>query len=250
MTITDGFSGFILFGLTFPGIFLAIPRLMDILLPDNTERIKKRISRIVIIQMLIMTFLMSLVGLVLSPYTGLKDPILQNLFHDQSFVNPLFAILLPALAYAVGGTLIFLGLYEGVVSRILDKDTLAAMKKIRWHLSLSACVLYGGIVEEVIVRWGLMNLITFFILLALGVKNVWLLVCVAVVSGLMYSMSQVPAYLAAGCRKSRGFIYSMLLLNSCLSLLFGWVFIQYGIIAAMITHMLFHFIWYAYEAVK
>jgi hypothetical protein len=36
-------------------------------------------------------------------------------------------------------------------------------------------------------------------------------------------------------------------LNLWASLIFGWLFWQYGLLSAMLAHMLFHLVWYPFE---
>jgi hypothetical protein len=39
----------------------------------------------------------------------------------------------------------------------------------------------------------------------------------------------------------------MISLNLWASLIFGWLFWQYGLLAAMLAHMLFHLVWWPFD---
>ena len=95
-----------------------------------------------------------------------------------------------------------------------------------------------------------MNLAAFFALLfTREYPNLTLWISI-LISGLVFAAGQVPAYLAAGCKSTRNFIYSLIGLSLYQSLLFGYLFWHYGLIAAIVTHMLFHLEWAVYEFLK
>lgn len=238
--------GFVFF-ISVPGTYIAIPRLMNLLLPNNSATLKKRFSRFVIMQTLFMVLLMSIAGSALSLKTGLNDPILDALLQKQPVLNSVLAMLLPFFLYSLAGILIFFFFYYSIVTSLLDEASLVTLKKMRLALGLDGCLLYGGVVEEVLARWGLMNVIAFFIFLLIGQKDSLLMWCTILVSGLLYTMSHLPAYIAAGCQNNRRFRYSMLLLNSWQAIFFGWIFWQYGLLAAIISHSLLHLVWYFYD---
>ncbi len=237
----------VLFGLSFPGACIAMTRLIYFLLPNNTEELKKRMSRFAILQTLFMVFVMSLAGAVLSLRTGLHAPLLETLLQGKAGLGALSYILLPTFLYSLLSLIVFLGLYYGVVASILDEHSFRVMANLRRALGIDGCVLYGGVVEEVIARWGLMNLIAFFAMLFAKQHNEIIIWMAIVLSGLMFGVGQIPAYLAAGCLSTRRLVYSILILYLWPSLVFGYLFWQYGILSAILAHMLFHLGWSFYD---
>ena len=236
----------VLFCLCIPGTVIAMKRLIYFLLPDNTEALKKRVCRFAIFQTLIMVLIMCFAGAILSRNTELRAPVLEALL-DAKGISVLVPILLPALLYSIVGLIIFLILYYGFMSRVIDDKNREVMTKLRHALGIDGCVLYGGVVEEVIARWGLMNLATFFAILLTKQTNYIIMWLSIIVSGLIFAVGQIPAYLAAGCTSNRKFIYLFILLSLSQSILFGYLFWQYGILCAMIAHMLFHLGWALYD---
>lgn len=237
----------VLLGLSLPGIFIAMPRLIFFLLPDNTEELRKRFSRFAIMQALFMVFVMSFAGTVLSVRTGLNDPILTGLLQGTTRLDALFSVLFPSFLYALFGLIGFCLLYYGLASSILDEQSIKVMAKMRAALGLDGCVLYGGVVEEVIARWGLLNVVAFFALLFSRQMNNTIIVLAIILSGIVFAVSQIPVYLAAGCTQNRRVIYTVVLLSLYQSLLFGFLFWQHGLIAAIFGHMLFHLGWGFYD---
>jgi hypothetical protein len=236
----------VLFCLSLPGVLIAIPRLISVLLAENSEELRERISRFAIAQTLVMTFLMSLAGTVFSLRTGLNASLLDALLQGQSVLALIQKMVLPTLLYTLGGLLIFLVLYYGLVGSILDLKSLQVMRKIRAGIRPDGCILYS-VVEEVLARWGLMNVTVFFGILFAGQKSAAVIWISIFFSGIFFGLSQLPAYFAAGSMASRRFIFSILLLNLWQAILFGWLFWQYGLVAAIVSHMLFHVGWLLYD---
>jgi Type II CAAX prenyl endopeptidase Rce1-like len=237
----------VLFCLSLPGVFITIPRIIQLLLPENSKELKQRITRIAIGQTLAMILLMSYAGTILSMRTGLNDPLLESLLQGQAGVETVQGMVLPVLACTIGGLIVFLVLYYGLVSSILDGHSLQIMRKIRAAIGLDGCILYGGVVEEILARWGLMNLIAFFAILFAGKKNPTIIWSTIIISGILYALGQLPIYLAAGCQPGRRLIYTIILLTVWQAIVFGWIFWQYGLLAAIIAHMLFHLGWGLYD---
>lgn len=237
----------VLFLLSLPGIFLAIPRLIALLLVHNTKEMQRRISGFAITQTLIMAGLMSFAGTVLSQKTGLQAPILEALLAGTPVLSRVQDLLLPVCVATLLGLGVFLFLYYVVMASLLDETSLQTMRKMRAALRLDGCILYGGIVEEIIARWGLMNVIAYFGLLFLGKISPAILASSVIISGLLLSLGHLPAYLAAGCINSRRFIYMVVVLGCWQAIVFGWLFIHYGLLAAIVSHSLFHLGWYWFD---
>lgn len=237
----------VLFGVSIPGVFIAMPRLISFLLPDNSDEMKKKASRLVIFQALFTVLAMSFVGAVLSTRTGLSDPVLVPLLQGKEVVNTFLGSLLPTFVYAVVCFIVFAVLYYGVVRSILDEESLEVMAKLRFALKPDGLLLYGGVVEEVIARWGLMNLVAFFTMMFTRQMSNKVVYSSIIISGLLFVIGQIPVYIAAGCKAYRRLIYSITLLSLCQSIFFGIVFWLYGLLSAIIAHVLFHIFWLCYE---
>lgn len=138
----------------------------------------------------------------------------------------------------------FLFLYYGVFRPRLDRGTLRALEGLRNGIGIWGRVLYGGIAEEVLSRWGLMSALAWLFSLPLGEGSYTAMWLAIVVSGILFGLGHAPSYLAAGCRRTPAFVSTMLVLNLWASLIFGWLFWQYGLLAAMVAHALFHLVWW------
>jgi hypothetical protein len=237
--------------ISLPGTLIAIPRLVAFLIPSHSERTKQRASLIIIAQTLLTTLVMIASGVFLSEKTGLQDPLITTLLNGQGdFLNFFLAMLIPITLYTLLGFVIYCALYYGVAQSVLDEKTIEVFALLRQALKWDGCVLYGGVVEEIIARWGLMNLLGFIALLFIPQMDHTFMSCTALIfSGVLFAMLQAPIYLAAGCASNKRFLYVLMLLSLCQTVLFGCIFWHYGLVASMLSHMLFHLFWYYYDPV-
>jgi hypothetical protein len=233
--------------LTLPGIFIAIPRLMHFMLKNNTESVVKRMSHFAIGQSFIMVFIMALAGSVLSKKTGLSAPILYPLLEGTPIQLNIIDNLLSIFSITIIGLLIFLVMYYGLLNKAIGEGNKRIMQAMRKSIGLDGCMLYGGVVDEIIARWGLLNVTVFFGVLIIGNLSTQIIWFSIIISSILYTFVQIPAYLAAGCKSSRPFFYSMVLLNAWQSILFGLIFWKFGLLVAILSHMVFHLIWWLYD---
>lgn len=236
----------VLFCIGLPGVFIAMPRAIRFLLADSPPAVKRRFSYIAVGQALIMLFVMCLAGEILSGGTGLQDRFLLSLIQGHATMASATALILPAFEGALVALILFAFLYYGLVVRILDAHSLDCMRNLGNALGVWGRAQYGGISEEIIARWGLMNVTAFFMLIFVPPSHavMWL---ANFASAIIFSVGLIPAYLAAGCVGSRRLVYSVVLLSVVQSLVFGYVFWQYGILCAVISHTLFHLGWSIFD---
>ncbi len=237
----------LLFGLSIPGIVIAIPRIMRLLLPESSEILIQRISRLAIMQTFFMVFIMALGGSVLSSRTGLAAPMIDGLLQGDVSWTALRALFLPALLYGFIALLVFFVLFYGIIRYFLDNHSFQTMRKFHHALGLDGAILYGGVVEEIIARWGIMNLSVFFIMLFTGHREIINLWFAIIATALLYTSTQLPAYFAAGCKKNRRTMIAVLIPHLWLTTVFGLLFWYYGLLTAILAHMFFHFGWFLYD---
>ncbi|MCY9696349.1 CPBP family glutamic-type intramembrane protease [Paenibacillus alginolyticus] len=170
--------------------------------------------------------LLAVVGAYFAPRAGLEDPFL--LAFAQGEGADLWELLRPQLlaGLLVGapGAAVFLAGYYVVFRPWLDDAT---------------------VVEEVLIRWGLLSLLAWLISLltpggGVTATGVWLSI---LVSGIAFAAGHAPSYSAAGCKLTPRFWTAMLVLNLWVSLYCGWLFWQHGLAAAIVAHMLVHAAW-------
>ena len=102
-----------------------------------------------------------------------------------------------------------------------------------------AAMLYGGVIEEVMLRLFMMSLIAFLLHKIFGRKRknpaTAVLVAANIVAALLFAAGHLPATLLM-IGSSPMIIFRCFLLNGSFGLLFGWLYRKYGLRYAMIAH--------------
>jgi len=239
-----------------PGLIVAIPsslKLMQGMTESQKGRGQKQPSRQTIIiasfvQSLILVIIAAAVGTALAPRAGLDAPFFAALVTaGTSAWTALQPQLLPAIVLGVAGALAFVAAYFWFFRRKLDTPTLTAIETVRTSLGMKARILYGALVEEVLIRWGLMTLFVWIGVLVVGEPTDWVMWLAIILSGILFGLGHTPGIIAAGGQKSPMFYAAEISLNLWAGIIFGWLFWQYGLAAAMIAHALFHLVWYPFD---
>ncbi|NOU77080.1 CPBP family intramembrane metalloprotease [Paenibacillus sp. LMG 31458] len=203
---------------------------------------------LVFVQTGLVVTLLAVVGAYFAPRAGLADPFLlafaqgEGGFRLWELLRPQ---LLAGLLVGAPGAAVFLAGYYFVFRPWLDDATVASMEQFRFASGIWVRVLYGGVVEEVLIRWGLLSLLAWLISLltpggGVTATGVWLSI---LVSGIAFAAGHAPSYAAAGCKLTPRFWTAILVLNLWVSLYCGWLFWQHGLAAAIVAHMLVHAAW-------
>ncbi|WBX99954.1 CPBP family glutamic-type intramembrane protease [Ramlibacter tataouinensis] len=99
-------------------------------------------------------------------------------------------------------------------------------------------VFYGGLAEEVLMRWGLMALAAWALQRWLGRGPA--LAVAAVFAALAFAAGHLPALLAAQQELTGALVARTLALNATAGLLYGWWFGRHSLEAAMAAHAATH----------
>lgn len=106
--------------------------------------------------------------------------------------------------------------------------------------ALATGVLYGGLSEEVMLRWGAMSVVAWILssVLGWGTRTVAMGVAITVAAGL-FAAAHLPA-VAAQIELTPALVVRTLLINGVAGLLFGWLFWRHHLEAAMAAHAATH----------
>lgn len=111
-----------------------------------------------------------------------------------------------------------------------------------------ASVLYGGIVEEVMLRLFFMSLIAFVTGKIFCRKHsgealpLWVFVVANIIAAIAFAAGHLPATAMLFGNLTPLILFRCFLLNGGFGLIFGWFFRKYGIAYAMAAHTLFHIV--------
>jgi hypothetical protein len=244
--------------LSLPGIVVTVPsavKSMESRIKENVRPGKKIPSMKVIIvlgilQSVILVMVADAAGSITTPLIGFSAPFFEALVTGRNIWASLEPQLLPSLVLGIGGGAVFVTLYYLVFRPRLDEETVKAMEKLRMDLGLSGRILYGGIVEEILTRWGLQSVVVWVGYVVTGVVTATTIWISIIIAGVLFGLGHLPSYLGAGCKKTPMFLAFEITLNLWASLIFGWLFWDYGLVSAMIAHALFHLVWYPFDVRK
>lgn len=238
-----------------PGIVITVPRLIDRIadrsggtLPNGKPLPARSVLvTLGIVQSVVLVAGLSAVGSIFAPRVGLGAPVISALVHGSDVAaalpNPLAVI-----GISLAGAVPFLVLYYAVFRPWLDAETAATADGLRRQLGLGARLLYGGVVEEVLMRWGVMSLLAWlFGLLFAPQVALWSAI---VVSGILFGLGHIPSYVGAGCTPGVPLYTTQIVLNLLAAVIFGYLFMRFGLLAAIVSHMLFHLVWYPIDVAR
>ncbi|MBQ9117358.1 MAG: CPBP family intramembrane metalloprotease [Clostridia bacterium] len=111
-----------------------------------------------------------------------------------------------------------------------------------------AAVIYGGIIEEILLRLFFMTLIALAVWKLFfrkhGKENIpqTVFVIANVIAAIVFAAGHLPATLSAFGELTPLILFRCFLLNGSFGLFFGEIYRKYGIIYSMISHAAFHII--------
>ena len=194
-----------------------------------------------LIQLSLLVMFASWVGSRLAPKTGLEAPFLLAWLEKRT----------PARSFASGVPLALLlgGIFSALILAInlfasphlpeaLRQPVLPAMSVGRQLLELgkgASSAFYGGIVEEILLRWGLLSALAA-LFKKLGTTPVATFWCANAFSALLFGAGHLPAVAMLGVALTPLVIAYVVLANALAGLVCGWLFWKRGLETAMVAH--------------
>lgn len=219
--------------------WLALPLMID---TDNVAVPLQTLQFATAVQSIVLVVLASGIGTLLSAKLGFRAPVLSALAGRGGFLSAIAPQLLPGVIGGVLGAAVIIGFYE------FSPAALEALQE-RQSIPLAARVLYGGITEEVLIRWGLMTTLVWLAWRVLqrgqGAPSgaaVWFGIGF---SALLFGVAHVPSVVAAVGGVPLTIVAYITVGNALFGLVAGHLFWRYGLEAAITAHVLAHIIAYA-----
>ena len=230
----------ILFILGFAGVLSTLTT--EFPLPGEAQAIMKQsfsnwqIKALLLINPTIFLILGILLGCLFHKKAKLGLPNIESLLFKQKLPN-----LYPLLIVGIGGG-IFSGLLITVTTLIfqpyLPMDFLQLDQN--FHANLAVRFLYGGITEEIIMRFGIMTFIFWLahkMFHSLGPGVYWAGI---LISSLIFALLHLPLIFALLENPSAAVIWYVILANTLGGMVFGWLYWRKGLEMAMLAHILTH----------
>ncbi len=218
---------------------------MDIPLPTEAEAIFKdkfttgQIKLLILINPTILLVVCAIIGTILYQKVNLKVPIIEKLIGiRKERVN-----ISDILKYGIlGGILsgILLSLVSLIFNPILPIEFIKLGKSIK--PTLLARFLYGGLTEEILMRFGLMTLIIWICSkIFKGIKP-FVFWAGIIITAILFGFGHFPIAYQAIDNPSTGLLAYILIGNSIGGIIFGWLYWKKGLESAFIAHIFTHVI--------
>jgi hypothetical protein len=225
-----------------PALLAKIPTKPDRQLPPL-----RTLQAASVAQTLVLISLATALGTAAAPRVGLQAPAFEALVAGQSVWAALAPEIGPAVLLGGIGAVIFITLYYGVFRPHLTAEEVKITEEFRGIMGLWGRLAYGGVVEEVMLRWGVMSVLAWLLSVITGRATdagMWIAI---IISGILFGLGHLPSLIAQGLHVSPWLLGTNLMLNGWAALIFSWLFWIIGLEAAMMAHALFHVIWYPFE---
>jgi len=236
-----------LVSLCIPGIWLMSKFTASDLFDNSDNKISKQSLFIFMaLQTIVIVSLAVAAGIYFGSKIGLTDPFLEGLSRGTLDLTNLIQQVGIGIVAGIICAMVWVVSYYAFIRPRIDTVSVRASEQARQQLGLAARITSGGITEEIIFRWGLLSFTMWGVLKLTPSETAAFWISIFT-TGILFGLAHLPGHLAKGCIPSPFLIASMVLGNLWVSILCGYLFWQYGIIAAILVHMLFHIIWYPWE---
>ncbi len=153
--------------------------------------------------------------------------------------------IIPTVILTIVGGIIFIGLEYGVFSNLIPEVATTYEQKPTIAYMIS-CLTYGGVLEEIMMRWFLMSLLAFIVWKLFFKKSEQVpngvLIGVNIVVALLFAAGHLPTT-ATTMGITPLILVRCFTLNSLAGLICGHLYIKHGIQYAMLSHAGFHILW-------
>jgi Type II CAAX prenyl endopeptidase Rce1-like len=211
--------------------------------PGELDLSPTLVKLVLLIQPTIITVFAIFLGTLLSAKVGLQAPVIEALSKGQSIGGVLKSQITPALWVGLAAAVIVL-IYGQVTEPFFTQTGNDILDKIQaLELPLITKILYGGLVEEIMMRWGLM---TLFIWIAWRIRGsqtvpsstmIWTGIGLA---SLLFALGHFPLLFAITDSPPIWIMTAVIVGNALPGLGFGWLYYRFGLEAAIIAHTSAH----------
>ena len=229
----------LLFILGFLGIISMVPLIPELLaLQSEPLTISVEMLQVIsVIQSSVLLLFMVWLGAVFSKKVGLASPVAFALSNSKGVYKALKPQLIPAFIGGVIG-----GIILSIISGYLPTEFLSVAGAFvpPWYTK----VLYGGITEELLVRWGLMSFIVWGLYRLTQTSGSVIkshnYILAIIVSALIFGMGHLPIVFALASDITFYLVTYIVMANAAFGFIAGYLYWKYGLECAIGAHMMTH----------
>ncbi len=192
----------------------------------------------------VILFIAILVGVALAPKVGLSSPVAEAAAGGGQLSSAFKLQIIPGLVGGLAGGVAVVLTALLWKSFFLPPEVIGRIAELTKILPLPTRLLYGGITEELLLRWGLMTLLVW---------AAWRLfqkeqnkpkpayfVSAILISSVVFGIGHLPIALLLVPQATAALIVFVVAANSLFGLIAGYLYWKKGLESAIIAHMLAH----------
>lgn len=180
-------------------------------------------------------------GVALSTKVNLQSPCFEALANRCSIIDKLRPQLFPGMVSGTG-----VGIFLIATSFFRPHELMVNLPDFAGVYRVLSEVFYGGITEEILLRWGFMTFILWvlwrFIQRNQNPPSKILVWSAIIASSLLFALGHLPAAHAMVGHLSLNLICYVIIGNTLAGVVFGFLYQRYGLESAMIAHALAHLV--------
>lgn len=230
-----------LLGLIGVASFLLVPLETWVPVPSGLDPLELRL--LATVQPGIVVLVLAALGTWAAAKVGLQAPVVQAWCDGKPILPHLRRQLVPGLVVGIAVAAVLIG-YTLLVGQVEHASAL-----LRFSPPLLTRLLYGGLTEELMLRWGVMSLLVWGAWRLVGrpaSAPAWVIWAGILLSSLLFGLGHLPALIAFLPNPPAWLLPTAVGANFMVGLLFGWLFWRWGLESAMIAHASGHlFAWSA-----
>ncbi|MEO0541405.1 MAG: CPBP family intramembrane glutamic endopeptidase [Cyanobacteria bacterium P01_A01_bin.105] len=223
------------------GVFslLKVPLTIPELLPVSPTLYRP----LMLVQPLILLTVMVWLGTTLATRIGFDTPLIRALYEREGGLEVVRSQLVPAATVTLVVFMTLMGL-QGLAEPHLPEAYLNVNQSAETLLPPLTRFFYGGITEEILMRWGLMTLLVWLpwklLQKSMGRPSQGLVWSAIVMAALLFGLGHLPLLFQLVPQASASLALYIVGLNALVGIATGWLYWKRGLEAAMMAHVIFH----------
>lgn len=183
------------------------------------------------------------VGVLLAPKVNLSAPAFEAFARGNSFIAALKPQIIPGVIAGLIGAIIIV-LSWALFRPFLPAEFVARAEAFNRLIPLPTRVLYGGITEEILLRWGLLTLLVWAAWRVFQRRRrqpgAVCFVGAILISSIVFAVGHLPIAIAIGSQLTLPVVAYIVTANSAFGFIAGYLYWRKGLEAAITAHMLAH----------
>ena len=233
-----------IFGFVGVGSILAfVPMLLEVSLKQDIPFTVSELKLASALQTGLMVVLMAWLGCKFANRVNLHAPIIEAVLSKNSFQHELRKAIRPTLLGGFIGGLLMVG-FSLVSMPYLPAEFVKIGEQLSppWYSRL----LYGGITEEILMRWGMMSVLVWLMYKFIQKNNAEVsakyFIIAIIVTSISFGAGHLPVINLLGSAMTLGLVSYIIIANSLFGFIAGWLFWKYGLESAIAAHMIAHLV--------